>query len=55
MNLNVIFKAQGIVLIINGLGSKGISQAPYWSDKLFNYIERNKQIDKEININRFKT
>ncbi len=41
--------------IINGLGSKGISQAPYCSDKLFNYIERNKQIDKEININRFKT
>ena len=39
--------------IINGLGSKGISQAPYCSDKLFNYIENNKEIDKEINIKRF--
>ena len=41
--------------IINGLGSKGISQAPYCSDKLFNYIENNKEINKEINIKRFIT
>ena len=42
-----------IALVAARLGSKGISQAPYCSDKLFNYIENNKEIDKEINIKRF--
>ena len=41
--------------IINGLGSKGVSQSPYCSKELFNYIELNKNLDKEINIERFIT
>jgi len=41
--------------IINGLGSKGVSQSPYCSKELFDYIENNKKINKEINIDRFKS
>ena len=41
--------------IINGLGSKGVSQSPYCSIELFNYIEYKKHLDKEINIKRIKT
>ena len=41
--------------IMNGFGSKGVSQAPYCSEKLFNNIENNDIIDKEINIDRFKS
>ena len=41
--------------IINGLGSKGVSQSPYCSIELFNYIEYNKNLDKEINIKRINT
>ena len=41
--------------IINGLGSKGVSQSPYCSKELFDYIEKNKKINKEINIDRFKS
>ena len=41
--------------LINGLGSKGVSQSPYCSKELFDYIENNKKINKEINIDRFKS
>ena len=41
--------------ILNGLGSKGVSQSPYCSKELFNYIEFNKNLDQEINIERIKT
>ena len=39
--------------IINGLGSKGVSQAPYCSKQLFDYIENRNKINREINIKRF--
>ena len=41
--------------ILNGLGSKGVSQSPYCSKELLNYIEFNKNLDQEINIERIKT
>ncbi len=41
--------------IINGLGSKGVSQSPYCSKELLNYIELDKNLDQEINIERIKT
>ena len=41
--------------IMNGFGSKGVSQAPYCTEKLFNNIENNDIIDKEINIDRFNS
>jgi len=41
--------------VINGLGSKGVSQSPYCSKELFDYIENNKKINDEINIDRFES
>ena len=41
------------LFIINGLGSKGVSQAPYCSKQLFDYIENRNKINREINIKRF--
>ena len=41
--------------ILNGLGSKGVSLAPYCSKELFNNIEKNIDINKEININRYNS
>ena len=41
--------------LINGLGSKGVSQSPYCSKELSDYIENNKKINEEINIDRFKS
>ena len=43
------------LFIINGLGSKGVSQSPYCSKQLFDYIENNKKLNIEINIDRIKT
>lgn len=39
--------------ILNGLGSRGVMIGPYVSKKLFNFIENNQPLDKEIDINRF--
>ncbi len=43
------------LFILNGLGSKGVSLSPYCSKELINYIENNKKLIKEINIERFKS
>ena len=43
------------LFLINGLGSKGVSQSPYSAKQLLDYIENNKELDREINIKRFKT
>ncbi|MFH4968732.1 FAD-binding oxidoreductase [Gaetbulibacter sp. M240] len=39
--------------ILNGLGSRGVMIGPYAADKLFQYIENNVPLDKEIDCNRF--
>lgn len=39
--------------VLNGLGTRGVMIAPYVAKALFNYIEENKPLDSEININRF--
>ena len=41
--------------ILNGLGTKGVSLAPYCSKELFNNIEKKIDINKEININRYNS
>ena len=41
--------------IINAMGSKGVSQAPYCTKKLFNFINNKENIDDEINIDRFRS
>ncbi|MFD2563005.1 NAD(P)/FAD-dependent oxidoreductase [Aquimarina rubra] len=40
--------------IINGLGSRGILIGPYVAEKLYDHIEKEKLLDKEIDIKRFE-
>ena len=42
------------VFIFNGLGTKGVSLAPYFSGQLADYIFDTGKLDKEVNINRVK-
>ncbi|WP_400077054.1 NAD(P)/FAD-dependent oxidoreductase [Winogradskyella sp. R77965] len=39
--------------VLNGLGTRGVMIAPYVAKELFEFIENNKQLDSEIDINRF--
>ena len=39
--------------VLNGFGSRGVLIAPYASQQLFHYIERQDALDPEINIQRF--
>ncbi|EDP71612.1 hypothetical protein FBALC1_03972 [Flavobacteriales bacterium ALC-1] len=39
--------------VLNGLGTRGVMIAPYVANQLFQYIENDKTLDAEININRF--
>jgi glycine/D-amino acid oxidase-like deaminating enzyme len=41
------------VSIFNGLGTKGISLAPFFADAFANLLLNNKQLDKDVNIERF--
>jgi hypothetical protein len=40
--------------VFNGLGSKGVALAPYFSLQLANFITEGTAIDKEVNLKRFK-
>ena len=40
------------IYILNGLGTRGVLFAPYLSDKLYQFIENNTELDNEISINR---
>ena len=42
------------VCVLNGLGTRGVMIAPYAAEQLFNCIEHQIDLDKELNINRFK-
>jgi len=41
------------LLVFNGLGTKGVSLAPYFARKFITYLECNVPLDKEVNIKRF--
>jgi len=43
------------ILIFNGLGTKGVSLAPYFSDQLASYLIGEGNLDEEANINRVKS
>lgn len=43
------------ILIFNGLGTKGVSLAPYFSGQLADYLNGNGNLDKEANIKRVKS
>jgi len=40
-------------LIFNGLGTKGVSLAPYWAEELSKLIIQQKDLPKEVDIRRF--
>lgn len=40
--------------IYNGLGTKGVALSPYFSERMFSYLENGSELDSEVNINRFK-
>ena len=41
------------LLIFNGLGTKGVSLAPYWAEELSKLIIHQKDLPKEVDIRRF--
>jgi glycine/D-amino acid oxidase-like deaminating enzyme len=43
------------ILIFNGLGTKGVSLAPYFSGQLTQHLLDEGKLDKEANINRVKS
>jgi glycine oxidase len=43
------------VIIFNGLGTKGVSLAPYFSGQLMDWLLGKTEIRPEVNINRFKS
>lgn len=43
------------ILVFNGLGTKGVSLAPYFSRQLADYLMGKGNLDKEANINRVKS
>ncbi len=43
------------VIVFNGLGTKGVSLAPYFSEVLVHWMEKGGTINKEVDIDRFKS
>ena len=39
--------------VLNGLGTRGVMIGPYVARQLFNFIENQEPLDKEIDFNRF--
>jgi glycine oxidase len=42
------------IIIFNGLGTKGVSLAPYFSDVLIRWLENNETLNKQVSITRYK-
>ncbi|CAN5293023.1 FAD-dependent oxidoreductase [soil metagenome] len=43
------------IAIFNGLGTKGVSLAPYFSGEFADYLVLQKELDKDVNINRYNS
>ena len=46
-------KAKDQLIIFNGLGTKGVSLAPFFANQLANWLCDGQEIDKEVNVNRY--
>jgi glycine oxidase len=45
----------GQLVIFNGLGTKGVSLAPYFSEVLFQWLDTPGPLNKEVDVSRFKS
>ena len=41
------------MFVFNGLGTKGVSLAPYFSDQFANYLENKEDLDEEVDIKKY--
>lgn len=41
------------MFIFNGFGTKGVSLIPYWSSEMVDFLENGRELDREVNIERF--
>lgn len=41
------------VIVFNGLGTKGVSLAPYYANQIVEHLESDAELDAEVNIERF--
>ncbi len=41
------------LIVLNGLGTRGVMIAPYAAKQLYNHIENNENLDEEVDISRF--
>lgn len=41
------------LVVFNGLGTKGVSLAPFFADQLANWLCNGGELDKEVNVKRF--
>ena len=46
--------SQDKLVIFNGLGTKGVSLSPYFGRELVRWLEKEGEINKEVNITRYK-
>lgn len=42
------------IFVLNGLGTRGVLLAPYLAEKLFEFIEENKELEDNLSIHRYK-
>lgn len=43
------------VIIFNGLGTKGVTLAPFFGNQLANFLETQSNLDKEVDINKYNS
>lgn len=41
--------------VFNGFGTKGVSLIPYWSKVMVDFLENGKELDSEVNIDRYSS
>ena len=41
------------LIVLNGLGTRGVMIGPWAANQLYNYLEKGEELDSEIDINRF--
>ena len=48
-----IHPANSKIAIFNGMGTKGVTLSPYFADEFVSFLEKDGELDKEVNISRY--